>query len=261
MNAQDFAGKNVIVTGGTRGIGAAIVQAFVERGANIITSARRPSEMPVHKAVTLVQADLSLVDGYAAVQEIIERLWDGRVDVLVNNVGGSDSPNGGALGLTDEMWDNALRSNLLAAVRLDRTVLPMMLKQQTGVIIHITSIQSRLPLYESTVAYASSKAALSNYSKSLSKEFGPQGIRINAVAPGFVETKATEAFIRRIAEDQAISQDKARQLLMKSLGGIPLGRPAQPSEVAELVAFVASSRAPSMHGGEFVIDGGTIPTV
>ena len=191
----------------------------------------------------------------------IAQRWDGQVDVLVSNVGGSETRNGGALALTDEMWDSALQSNLLGAVRLDRAVLPMMVKRKAGVIVHITSIQSRLPLYESTIAYAASKAALSNYSKSISKEFGPLGIRVNAVAPGFVETTAAEAMIQRISEDQAISQSDARQLLMNSLGGIPLGRPAQPNEVAELVAFISSNRAASMHGGEYVIDGGTIPTV
>lgn len=261
MNEQDFAGKNVVVTGGTRGIGAAIVQVFIERGAKVITTARRPSESALPETVTLVPADLSTMAGCATVQAAITRLWHDQVDVLVNNVGGSDTRNGGALVLTDEMWNNALQSNLLAAVRLDRAIIPKMMKRKAGAIVHITSIQSRLPLYESTVAYAASKAALSNYSKSLSKEFGPQGIRVNAVAPGFVETTAAEAMIQRISEDHAISRNDALRLLMNSLGGIPLGRPAQPREVAELVAFVASSRAMSMHGGEFVIDGGTIPTV
>ena len=261
MSGHDFAEKNVLVTGGTKGIGAAIVQTFSERGANVITTARRPSESALPNGVTLIQADLSTKDGCATVQEAIADIWQNQVDVLVNNVGGSDARNGGALALTDDIWENAIQSNLMAAVRLDRAVIPGMVTRKAGAIVHITSIQSRLPLYESTVAYAAAKAALSNYSKSLSKEFGPLGIRVNAVAPGFVETTAAEAMMQRISEDQAISLEDARRLLMSSLGGIPLGRPAQPREVAELVAFVASSRAASMHGGEFVIDGGTIPTV
>lgn len=260
MSTPEFEGKKVLVTGGTKGIGAAIVGVFAARGAIVMTTARRKSDsLPV--GVVQVQADLSTKEGCSAVEGAIVDVWGSEIDVLVNNVGGSEARNGGALALTDDMWDHALQANLLAAVRLDRSVLPMMVKRKSGSIIHITSIQRRLPLYESTVAYAAAKAALSNYSKSLSKEFGRLGIRVNAVAPGFVETTAAEAMIRRLAEDSSITEAVARQRLMDSLGRIPLGRPAHPDEVAELVAFVASNRAASMHGGEYVIDGGTIPTV
>jgi NAD(P)-dependent dehydrogenase (short-subunit alcohol dehydrogenase family) len=260
MSTLEFSGKKILVTGGTKGIGAAVVKIFTERGAAVMTTARGKSDS-LPAGVVQVQADLSTKEGCLAVGAALVSTWGNEIDVLVNNVGGSEARNGGALALTDDMWDHALQANLLAAVRLDRIVLPMMVKRKSGNIVHITSIQRRLPLYESTVAYAAAKAALSNYSKSLSKEFGQLGIRINAVAPGFVETTAAEAMIRRIAEDRSITETAARQMLMDSLGGIPLGRPAHPDEVAELVAFVASNRAASMHGGEYVIDGGTIPTV
>jgi NAD(P)-dependent dehydrogenase (short-subunit alcohol dehydrogenase family) len=154
-----------------------------------------------------------------------------------------------------------LSDNLLAAVRLDRALLPAMVAQRYGVIIHISSIQRSLPLFESTLAYAAAKAALSNYSKGLSKEFGPHGIRVNTVAPGFIETTAAHAFIRRLAEHDNVSEEQSRQRVMESLGGIPIGRPGKPEEVAELVAFLASDRARSIHGAEYVIDGGTVPTV
>jgi NAD(P)-dependent dehydrogenase (short-subunit alcohol dehydrogenase family) len=162
--------------------------------------------------------------------------------------------------LTDEEWQKELNINLMAAVRVDRGLLPSMLKQGSGVIVHVSSIQRKLPLYEATLAYAAAKAALTNYSKGLSNEVGPKGIRVNSVAPGFIETTAAEALIERLSKQMESDIVTARKALMKSLGGIPIGRPGRPEEVAELVAFLVSDRALSINGSEYVIDGGTIPT-
>ena len=259
IDPNEFAGKRVLVTGGTKGMGEAIARRLAAGGATVATTAR--SALPEGQTPDLfVRADLSTAAGVQQVANaVLERM--GGVDILVDNVGGSSAPSGGFEVLTDDEWQQALETNLLAAVRLDRALLPGMLERRSGVIVHISSIQRRLPLFDATLAYAAAKAALTTYSKGLSKEVGPKGVRVNSVAPGFIETSAAEGLIARLAAQRDVDETVARQGMMDSLGGIPIGRPGRPEEVAELVAFLVSDRAASIHGSEYVIDGGTVPAV
>jgi NAD(P)-dependent dehydrogenase (short-subunit alcohol dehydrogenase family) len=258
-NKGELSGKTVLVTGGTKGIGEAIVKSLRAAGATVMTTARS-TPPDLESPELFVQADISTTDGSEKlVKEVTERF--GSLDILINNVGSSYAPNGGVMALNDDLWQQAFNDNLFAAVRLDRAFLPKMLERKSGVIINISSIQRTLPLYQSTIAYAAAKAAQTNYAKALSNEVSPQGVRVVTVSPGFIETKATAGFIQKIAEDAGTDMETARQSLIDSLGGIPMNRPGRPEEVAELVAFLVSDRAAYITGTEYVIDGGTIPTV
>jgi NAD(P)-dependent dehydrogenase (short-subunit alcohol dehydrogenase family) len=249
-------GVRVLVTAGSKGIGKAVVKLFRDQGARVITTARTRPDFLSDEG--FVEADLTTVEGCSAVAQAVEdRL--GGVDVMVHILGGSSAPAGGFAALDESEWHKELYLNLFPAVRLDRALVPGMLAQESGVIIHVTSIQDRLPLPESTTAYAAAKAALSTYSKSLSKEVTPKGVRVVRVSPGWVETEASVALAERLASEAGTDYEGGKQIIMNSLGGIPLGRPSTPMEVANLIVFLASPLAAPITGTEYVIDGGSIP--
>ena len=258
-NHLELNGLRALVTGGTKGIGEAVTERLCEGGAKVLTTARaRPRDLA--GAALFLPADITTAEGCAAVADAVKERFGG-IDIIVHVVGGSSAPAGGFAVLDDSEWRRALDLNLFPAVRLDRALLPMMLEQGAGVIIHVTSIQAELPLHDATIAYAAAKAALSNYSKGLSKEVSPKGIRVVRVSPGWVETEAAVGLVNELAAKSGTDYEGARKALMNSLGGIPIGRPAKPREVADLVAFLVSPRAASITGTEYVIDGGTVPTV
>jgi len=250
-------GKRALITSGTRGAGAATVALFRGLGAQVLTAARsRPDTL---SEAMFVAADLTTPEGCATLAAAVrERL--GGVDIVVHMLGGSSAPAGGFAALGDAEWTKELDLNLVAAVRLDRELVPAMVEQGRGVVIHVTSIQGKLPLPKATTAYAAAKAALSTYSKSLSKEVSPQGVRVTRVSPGWIETEASVRLAERLAQHAGTDYEGGKRIIMDSLGGIPISRPSTPEEVANLIGFLASDRAATITGAEYVIDGGTVPT-
>src|SRR2546426_7413148 len=207
-DANEFTDKRVLVTGGTKGVGKAIADHFQRGGATVIITAR---SAPTEKTDNhFIQADVSTAEGTTKViNEILNRFHG--IDIIIHNVGGTSAPSGGFITVTDEIWQQNLNDNLFPAVRLDRGLLPSMIQQGSGVIIHISSIQRTLPLYDSTLAYAAAKAALTNYSKALSNEVSPNGIRVVTVSPGFIETDAATRMIRRMADKDKTDYTAGRQ--------------------------------------------------
>lgn len=253
----NLTGKRALVTGGTKGAGAATVALLRELGAQVLTTARKPSG--AQSDDLFVAADLSTLEGCDAVAKAVQNRMGG-VDIIVHMLGGSSAPSGGFASLGEAEWQAELAQNLLPALRLDRALVPGMVAQGAGVVVHVTSIQRILPLPEATTAYAAAKAALSVYSKSLSKEVSPKGVRVVRVAPGWIETEASVRLAERVAADAGTDLVGGRRIIMDSLGGIPIGRPSKPAEIASLIAFLVSDRAATITGTEYVIDGGTVPT-
>jgi len=206
----DFRDKRVLVTGGTKGAGGAITDRFLRGGGTVIITARSAPE--TQTAAHFIQADVSTAAGTSKVIAAILDHFKG-IDIMIHNVGGSSAPSGGFITVTDELWQQAMSDNLFPAVRLDRGLLPGMIERGSGVIVHISSIQRRLPLYDSTLAYAAAKAALTIYSKTLSNEVSPKGVRVVTISPGFTETDAATRLIGRMAEkdqsDYAVARQKA----------------------------------------------------
>jgi NAD(P)-dependent dehydrogenase (short-subunit alcohol dehydrogenase family) len=256
---RELAGRVAVVTGATGATGSVVAARLMTDGATVLGVARKPPA-EAGPGLQFVAADLTTAAGARAVADRVTADF-GRADIVVHVAGGSSSPSGGFAALDDDAWHRELELNLLAAVRLDRVLVPFMLARQAGAVVHVTSIQREMPLPDATLGYAAAKAALTTYSKGLATEVGRHGIRVNTVAPGFIATPAAQALVSRLADGLGGDQEAALNRLMDSLGGIPLGRPAQPGEVAELVAFLVSDRASAITGAEHRIDGGTVRTI
>jgi NAD(P)-dependent dehydrogenase (short-subunit alcohol dehydrogenase family) len=252
--------KTAVVTGAGAGIGLAIVRGLVAEGAHVTAGSRRVTpeleELSRDDAVETLAVDLSTPEGPA---DLIEAAGP-HIDILVNNVGLAPPRLDGFLEITDEMWHNTWTVNLMSAVRASRAAIPGMLSRGGGVIVNVASINARLP--DSTVMdYSASKAALVNFAKSLSKEYGARGIRVNNVDPGPVATKlwlGEDGVASKVAK--ASGQDPT-EVVASVAAGMLTGRFSRPDEVADLVVFLASERAANITGVDLVIDGGMVTTL
>jgi NAD(P)-dependent dehydrogenase (short-subunit alcohol dehydrogenase family) len=254
--------KVVVVTGASKGIGLATSQAFAAEGAFVIAGARHNSpELQALEAAgsaTFVTADLSTPEGpKALIAAAVER---GGVDVLVNNAGAVATRFDGILSVTDEEWDAALSLNFLSAVRTTREAIPHMLARAGGAVVMIGSVNATLPEWN-IVDYSATKAALANYAKSLSKEFGPKGIRVNTVSPGPVSTDLWLADDGVAVQLGAASGASADEVVASVSASTPTGRFTTPRAVADLTVFLASSRSANTTGADVRIDGGYVPTL
>lgn len=256
---SSLAGRRALVTGGTRGIGIAIAKRLQAAGASVVVTARS-ADNALPAGIRFIQTDLGAANGTRPVIDWVRTSWGG-LDILVNNVGASNAQPGNFETLTDEIWQTALEVNLLAAVRLDRAFIPDMIAKGKGAVIHIGSIGQRLPEAGATLAYSTAKGALRTYSKGLATLVAPKGVRVNMITPGFIETSGARKMMGEFQKQAGITAVQARESIMNMIGGIPLGRPGTPEEVAEVAAFLASDCAGFIVGAEHLVDGGTIRTI
>ncbi|MFF4648607.1 oxidoreductase [Streptomyces sp. NPDC001380] len=258
-------GKTVVVTGASRGIGLAVARAFAAEGAHVVAGARSPGpgleELAASHGLVPVAGDLATAEGVERlVATAVERF--GGVDVLVNNMGVLHPRLGGFLSVTDEDWLTTLNANLMSAVRACRAALPSLLASR-GAIVTVSSVNAFLP-DPGIIDYTASKAALTNFSKALSKEVGPRGVRVNTVAPGPVSTDmwvGEGGLAQQVAAATGVDPDTAREQIIEGAGGFATGRFTRPDEVADLVLMLASDRTANITGTDVTIDGGLVKTL
>jgi putative oxidoreductase len=255
-----LAGKTAVVTGGSRGIGLAVVRTLIREGVAVVGAARSITADLKEAGAIPIAVDLSTSEGC---RYLVERARDelGGIDLLVNNVGGGDHAPGGFLSADDETWQRSWALNFFAPVRVIRAALPSLMERH-GLIVNVSSVGARMPA-RGPVDYSTAKAALTALGKALAEEFGPLGVRVNTVTPG-----PTRTGIYEDPDGYAAGKARARGVdhqtyLAQVPGGMGMttGRLIEPQDVAELIAFLASDVASSIVGADYVIDGGAIKAV
>jgi NAD(P)-dependent dehydrogenase (short-subunit alcohol dehydrogenase family) len=259
MMNVDLSGQTAVVTGASRGIGLAVTRALAASGARVIAGALHSSpelaELASGGTVIVGELDLALPAGPAD----LVTLAGGQVDILVNNVGVAPARTAGFLAITDEDWLATLNLNLMTAVRATRAALPSMLVAGKGAIVNMCSVNSVFS-DPAVIDYSAAKAALASFSKALSKEVGPHGVRVNTVSPGPV---ATDLWLGAGGVAATVSQatgTKAEDVAKSAASAMVTGRFSRPEEVADLVLLLASDVTGNVTGADIRIDGGLIPT-
>src|SRR5436190_5409554 len=254
--------KIAVVTAASKGIGLAVTRMLVEEGAEVVAGARTVEALTGLPGVTAFAVDLGSPDGPA---RLVARAVEvhGRVDVLVNNMGGVRLRLNGFLGTSDEEFEWAMRMNFFSAVRATRAAVARMLEQGGGAIVSVASVNAFFQPDGGTIDYGAAKAALVNFTKALSEELGPRHIRVNAVSPGPVSTDlwlGEGGVARTVAKAMGVDTDTARERVIAGIGGLATGRFTTPEEVATLVVMLASERTGNVTGANYVIDGGLVKT-
>jgi NAD(P)-dependent dehydrogenase (short-subunit alcohol dehydrogenase family) len=258
----NLGGAVAIVTGAGKGIGLAVTRALADEGAQVVAGSLTTGSLDGLKGVTPVAVDLSVPDGPA---ELVRRAIEehGQVDVLVNNVGAVRMRTQGFLGTSDEDFAWAMQMNFFIALRASRAALTAMVERGSGAIVNVASVNAFFQPDAATIDYGAAKAALVNLTKTLSQEFGPRGIRVNAVSPGPVSTDlwlGEHGVAETVAKATGVDADTARATIIAGIGGFATGRFTTPEEVATLITFLASDRAANITGANYLIDGGLIKT-
>ena len=256
----ELSGKVAVVTGASKGIGLAVVRSLVAEGAQVVAGALTVDSLLGIDGVSAVPVDLVEPGGSERlVGEANAR--HGRVDILVNNVGGVHLRVDGFLSVSDEDFERSLQLNFFAALRATRAAVAQMIERGEGAIVNVASVNAFFHPDGLVVDYGAAKAALLNLAKALSQELGPKGIRINSVSPGPVATDlwlGDKGVAATIGQATGTSADAVRA---QAIAGMPTGRFSSPEEVATLVTLLASPRTANVTGSNYVIDGGLVKTM